>query len=48
LVVRYAEPFFHKAFSSFFPVLPALPVVILLNPGLEFTYVVIIRGSVRT
>src|SRR5262245_27663094 len=32
LLVRYAEPFFHKAFSSFVPVFPVFPVVLFAQP----------------
>jgi len=28
LVIRHAEPFFHKASYSFFPVIPVIPVVL--------------------
>jgi hypothetical protein len=37
LAGRYTEAFFLQAFSSFFPVLPVFPVVLLLNPRLGFT-----------
>jgi len=39
LVGRRVEPFFHQTFSFIFHVFPVIPVVLLLNPRLELSYV---------